>query len=590
MPDAAMAGVVHETLPNSHAPPVEDGLAELRKVLVGPTQSQLAALQERLDNPALHAEEICRVLPAAVRLRADRDTQLAMALLPVVEEALQISVRKDPRTLVDALFPVMGPAIRKAITAALRGMIQSFNQALESSLSPQGLQWRLEAWRTGKPFAEIVLLHTLLYRVEQVFLIHKNTGLLLHHVGLESTGAQHADLVSGMLTAIQDFVQDSFGVPAGETLDTLQVGEFTVWLEVGPQALLAGVIRGYAPLTLRSIFQDAIERIHQEQAGTLSSFTGDPAPFAASRPDLEACLQAQYATASSPQKSPVLAWAAVAIIVIIATLSVFFSLRESRRWAAYLTALRTEPGIVVTTAEEQQGQYFVSGLRDPLAKDPTLLLQEAKLPVEKVVSHWEPYHALHPDFILARAQHVLQPPASVTLAVDDDVLRATGTASHQWIVETRVLVRALPGIHRLQENGLVDADAQAFTADIQYLERQVLRFVKNTTDLAPGQDDMLQALVSRLHTLGARSSLLGKAIRIEIVGHTDKDGPDDKNLKLSQDRADLMAARLRRSGVRTIPLTARGVGIRGPLRQEVTEQDREFNRSVSFKVLVTDTR
>jgi outer membrane protein OmpA-like peptidoglycan-associated protein len=178
----------------------------------------------------------------------------------------------------------------------------------------------------------------------------------------------------------------------------------------------------------------------------------------------------------------------------------------------------------------------------------------------------------------------------VTLVVDNGILRATGTASHQWIVETRVLVRALPGISRLQEDGLVDADAQAFTADTQYLEKQVLRFVKNTTDLVPGQGDMLQALVSRFHTLVARSSLLGKAIRIEIIGHTDKDGPDDKNLKLSQERADLTAALLRRSGVRMVPLTARGRGTRAPLRQEVTEQDREFNRSVSFKVLITDPR
>jgi OOP family OmpA-OmpF porin len=353
---------------------------------------------------------------------------------------------------------------------------------------------------------------------------------------------------------------------------------------------LAGVIRGYAPLTLRSIFQGALENIHQKHARALSAFAGDPAPFAASQPDLEACLQVQYAATVSPWKSPVWAWTALGIIVSIAVLWVFFSLRENWRWAAYLTALRAEPGIVVTTAEEQQGKYLVSGLRDPLAKDPLLLLQEAKLPIEKVVSRWEPYYTLHPDFLLARAQQVLQPPASVTLAVDEDVLRATGTASHQWIVETRVLVRALPGIRRLHEEGLVDADAQAFTADTQYVEKQVLRFVKNTTDVAPGQDDMLQALVSRFHALVARSSLLGKSIRIEVIGHTDRDGPDDKNLKLSQERADLTTALLRRSGVRGVPLIARGVGVKAPLRQEVTEHDREFNRSVSFKVLVTDPR
>ena len=43
----------------------------------------------------------------------------------------------------------------------------------------QGLKWRVESIRTGRPFAEIVLMHSLLYRVEQVFLIHRETGLVL---------------------------------------------------------------------------------------------------------------------------------------------------------------------------------------------------------------------------------------------------------------------------------------------------------------------------------------------------------------------------------------------------------------------------
>ena len=33
------------------------------------------------------------------------------------------------------------------------------NEALERSLSWKGLKCRVEAWRTGKPFAEVVLIH-----------------------------------------------------------------------------------------------------------------------------------------------------------------------------------------------------------------------------------------------------------------------------------------------------------------------------------------------------------------------------------------------------------------------------------------------
>ena len=74
--------------------------------------------------------------------------------------------------------------------------------------------------------------------MEQVFLIHKETGLLLCQVSAPNAAMQDADMVSGMLTAIQDFVGDSFTTQKGEELETLQVGELSVWIEQGPQAIL----------------------------------------------------------------------------------------------------------------------------------------------------------------------------------------------------------------------------------------------------------------------------------------------------------------------------------------------------------------
>ncbi len=210
-----------------------DELAELRGLLLAPEQTQLIDLQERLDNPARYAEDVSRVLPDAFALSSSRSNKLTNLLMPTVESAIGVSVKKNPQRLVDAIFPVMGPAIRRAIAAAFSEMVQSLNQSLEYSISIKGLKWRLEALRTGKSFAEVVLSHTLLYRVEQVFLIHRETGLLLQHVEAGVAAVQDVDLVSGMLTAIQDFVHDSFGAERSDALDSMQVGELTVWIERG---------------------------------------------------------------------------------------------------------------------------------------------------------------------------------------------------------------------------------------------------------------------------------------------------------------------------------------------------------------------
>src|SRR5262249_54861934 len=93
------------------------------------------------------------------------DIRLADALGPTVERALKQSVAREPEFWAETLFPVVLPAIRMAVAAALRDMVETMNHVLDESLSFRSWRWRLEAWRTGKAFGEVVLLRTLLYRV-----------------------------------------------------------------------------------------------------------------------------------------------------------------------------------------------------------------------------------------------------------------------------------------------------------------------------------------------------------------------------------------------------------------------------------------
>src|SRR5580698_1981608 len=212
---------------------------ELRHLIIAPEQEELAGIQERLDDRARRTQDVSSVVAEAISMRRDQhgERALAQALAPTVQETLRESVRRDPHPLADALFPVMGPAIRKSISEALRGMLESFNEALEHSLSARGIQWRLEAFRTGKPFAEIVLMHSLLFRVEQVFLIHRETGLVLNHVVAPSAPAQDADMVAGLLSAIQQFARDSFQSGTTENLGNMTFDELQIRVVSGPNAV-----------------------------------------------------------------------------------------------------------------------------------------------------------------------------------------------------------------------------------------------------------------------------------------------------------------------------------------------------------------
>jgi outer membrane protein OmpA-like peptidoglycan-associated protein len=583
--------VLDQAAQNNH-PANSDGLDELRRLLVGPEQQELVKIQERLDRQqSLLPEDVGRVLPEAVTLRSHQDKKVTEALLPTVEEAIGISVRKNPQTLVDALFPVIGPAIRRAISEALTGMVQAMNQTLEHSFSPQGLKWRLEAWRTGKSFAEVVMLHTLLYRVEQVFLIHRETGLLLQHALAGESAVQDADMVSGMLTAIQDFVHDSFSAQQSDALETLQVGDLTVWIEQGPRAILAGVIRGQAPQELRNLFRETLERIHREFSEELEGFEGDAEVFEPARKYLEACLQFQYdqsrrAGAAKRRVTPM----RVAAALLLGALLVwgFFHLRNRWRWGNYLTRLQNEPGIVVTNAQRGWWRHSVAGLRDPLSADPQVLLREARLDPDSIESRWEPYHSLTPQFVLTRANALLSPPPGVRLRVEHNVLYATGSATHRWIADTRRLFRVIPGIEQFNETELIDTDMGAAQAVKERLEKRTILFVLDTTELAEGQAAELEALSADLRELHRLGSTAGRSFRVEVVGHTDQLGTEETNLQLSRERAEQVRAMLASKLGDGVQLTARGVGAHEPVRPELTEEDKRLNRCVTVRVTLQD--
>ncbi|HYG81208.1 MAG TPA: OmpA family protein [Pyrinomonadaceae bacterium] len=554
-------------------------MRELRSLLLGPAEQQIAEIHERLTDPRRQLEEVSRVLPAAVNTRTRQDGELGEALGPTVTKAIERSVRKNPQPLVDAIFPVMGPAIRKAISVALSGMIQSLNQTMAYSFSARGLKWRIEAWRTGKPFAEVVLLHTLLYRVEQVFLIHKETGLLLQHVVAGGAGGADADMVSGMLTAIQDFVHDSFQSPEGEQLETLEVGDLTVWVEQGPLAVLAGVIRGTAPQDLRPAFQGTLERIHLEFRDRLVEFSGDASEFDPARPLLEDCLRSQVDEGKKAAKrAPVPLIAAASLVVIALLVWAFFAVRNSRRWNSYVERVKSEPGIVVTETGSRDGKYFIGGLRDPLARDPLSFLPEASVAPEDVTSRWEPFQAMSPEFVLARANKLIGPPETVSLKLSDGALEAEGFATREWIEETRRAARFIPGVSGLKDENLLDVD--------RILEPSLL-FVVDETTLAPGQEEKFQQLMTDIGRLQTLAVALRKNVRLEVTGHADASGTEERNEELRRGRAEMIVSELGRRLPPQPNLTIVAAGSGERLRDEVTESDRAANRSVSFKIVLS---
>jgi len=264
-------------------------LEELRSLILKPEQVKLEELDRRLSSPESLAEQVGGVLAHAVAIRGAPDDKLALVLRPIIENAIRSSVRSNPQFFADILYPVMGPAIRKSIAEALRAMMESFNSSLEMTFSWKYIKWRWEAIRTGRSFSEVVLLHTLVYRVEQLFLVHRGSGVVLRHLTASGVVSQDADLVSAMLTAIQDFVHDSFG-GSENALENFRVGDLDIWIEQAPHTVLAAVVRGNPPAELSTLLRMQLEFVELRFNPQLEDFSGDTSTFQETEELLRPCL------------------------------------------------------------------------------------------------------------------------------------------------------------------------------------------------------------------------------------------------------------------------------------------------------------
>ncbi|RVD13203.1 OmpA family protein, partial [Mesorhizobium sp. M4B.F.Ca.ET.017.02.2.1] len=400
-------------------------MERLRQLLVGGEISELSRVTHLLDEPEQLAAAVGNVLPDATA-RASH-MQLGEALAPAVERAAQRSIQKNPHILTDILYPVFLPAIRKSIGEKIDQTFQSLNESLRHIFTWHGLKWRFEAWRTGTSFSEVVLKHSLVYRVEHVFLISRRSGLLIAHVTAENATSEDPQLISSMLSAIQDFVKDSFNEKENSGLDTIRFGELRLWSEVGPFATLVAVIRGNPPEELHDVIRDALLRIHDESSQALEEFDGDTSQLPGVETQLQTCVELQHT--DSKEGFPWLVVTAALLIVTAAGAWFFLSWQAGQRWQTYLSRLATQPGIVVSEQKIRGGQFYIAGLRDPLAVDPQSLLPGTEVDPARVHSDWQFYQSLEPEFVLKRLTASLAPPGSVRLSVVDGRIVAEGEAT-----------------------------------------------------------------------------------------------------------------------------------------------------------------
>lgn len=126
-------------------------------------------------------------------------------------------------------------------------------------------------------------------------------------------------------------------------------------------------------------------------------------------------------------------------------------------------------------------------------------------------------------------------------------------------------------------------DPEVCEADIVKLQEQA----KITFE--PGSATIASASLVTLNAIADVLDVCGE-IRLEIQGHTDSQGRETMNLQLSQGRAQSVLNQLRARRVLTSTYVATGYGETQPIADNDTEEGREANRRIVFRLIRPDEK
>lgn len=559
----------HTTTPDE-----EQQMRALRKLILGDSGQVVKQLLE--ENAR---QVVSDVFSEALFDREKQDGSVNKVLLPLVEKSVQRSVANHSDQMVGYLYPIVGSLVRKSVTAFITDLLEKTNSLIENSLTVKSLIWRFKAKQAGVSFSQYVASQTFSFRVEQIFLIHRETGLLLNTLSADLHSSADADLVSSMLSAINDFVSDSFNVgkhKGEQQLDVVKTDDFTLLLKQGPKAVLVAAISGNTPQKVANQLQLSLEEIHKLYAEDLNHFNGDASVFANSEEQLRDCLIAELKIESSKtKKRPWMAW------IFVLAISGLVGFLGYVRWQAsqvltHVQLIDNEPGIILTSVQlVDYDTIQFNVLRDPQAKTIDTWLAEQPLSKANITFKERAYVSLDADIIRHKVHSILSQFVDVKVEWQDNLPVFSGEFSNLNKLRLQNELNKVPGldfkIHWLDSVKIAGTDNNAaddpviiraiLDLNIAKLERHTIKFEQGESTLTEQNINTLIVLKDEFVNLVPIAQQQELSLGLIIMGASDSTGSNAFNRMLSQKRADAVKNKLQELGIDKSRLNAIGLGV-----------------------------
>ncbi len=347
--------------------------------------------RERDEN--LSAERVMRYF--ATRDAAEPEAREWAAALKKPMEAALDDLRHDPLRAANLLAPMMEEATRLVRQRKQARRVEEIGKWYVAMTRPQMWLWAMKALWEGDSVWHYIQDRAQWHEVPELVLFDQR-----HHVVLARAESHSNRLRPGeprleamswpALQASEAEVHEPGPAvePALEVAEEVPMAAQIV-VVVGWRCKLAARVRGQAPADLRAKLQALCE-----EAETLLSFS--PHPDMVHRL-LERGLVCQVET-SRPRT-----WVLVTGAVAAAVMVCWMALHEYR-WHQLIATLDKEPGVKVLEQDTSWGRREISGLRDPLARNPQDIARALGLSPRDVAMDFKPFVSAEEPFISQRRQ------------------------------------------------------------------------------------------------------------------------------------------------------------------------------------------
>ena len=250
-------------------PPVDPlasltALTDLRTILLGSDK-------ERIDS--LSAE--VQTLSAQI---SDKEA-LAAAIAPVLGSAIRKQIAESREEVIEALYPIVGQLVMRAVTEAMRDLARSIDERVRVTSAFDRIGNWFRSFVTGVPAAELALRDALPFSVVEIYLIHRESGLLLWHLTRDNVSDTNADLIGAMLTAIREFAEQVLGTDRESQLHELQYGQRLILLEFASYVYVGVLVEGVPPVGFRSELRRRVTIFNQQSRPHVRTYDGHAEPL-----------------------------------------------------------------------------------------------------------------------------------------------------------------------------------------------------------------------------------------------------------------------------------------------------------------------